>query len=376
MEFEIAQRVALYGFVGAMIFGAVANKTHFCTMGSISDWINIGTKNRFRAWMLAMAITLVGTQMMVALGWIDITESIYLGSNFNWAGYMVGGLIFGIGMTIGSGCGQRSLVRAGGGNLKSVVVLLVMGITAYTTLRGLFAPIRIELSALTSIDLAEQGLPDQGIATILSSWIGVDAQTILLVLTLLIATGVLLFAFADRSYRKDFDNILAAFTIGFLVTGGWYVTGVIGNDEFEPVPIESLTFIAPSGNTINYVMTFTGATINFGIAVVLGVIAGSLLYAIATKSFRIETFASRGDLINHLVAGLLMGFGGVLAAGCTIGQGITGMSTLALGSLLALISIIAGSALTIKMQYHMMDGGFSSALYQTLVDFKLLPQRQ
>ena len=376
MEFEVAQRVALYGFVGAMIFGAVANKTHFCTMGSISDWINIGTKNRFRAWMLAMAITLVGTQMMVALGWIDITESIYLGSNFNWAGYMVGGLIFGIGMTIGSGCGQRSLVRAGGGNLKSVVVLLVMGITAYTTLRGLFAPIRIELSALTSIDLAEQGLPDQGIATILSSWIDVDAQTILLVLTLLIATGVLLFAFADRSYRKDFDNILAAFTIGFLVTGGWYVTGVIGNDEFEPVPIESLTFIAPSGNTINYVMTFTGATINFGIAVVLGVIAGSLLYAIATKSFRIETFASRGDLINHLVAGLLMGFGGVLAAGCTIGQGITGMSTLALGSLLALISIIAGSALTIKMQYHMMDGGFSSALYQTLVDFKLLPQRQ
>ena len=376
MEFEVAQRVALYGFVGAMIFGAVANKTHFCTMGSISDWINIGTKNRFRAWMLAMAITLVGTQMMVALGWIDITESIYLGSNFNWAGYMVGGLIFGIGMTIGSGCGQRSLVRAGGGNLKSVVVLLVMGITAYTTLRGLFAPIRIELSALTSIDLAEQGLPDQGIATILSSWIGVDAQTILLVLTLLIATGVLLFAFADRSYRKDFDNILAAFTIGFLVTGGWYVTGVIGNDEFEPVPIESLTFIAPSGNTINYVMTFTGATINFGIAVVLGVIAGSLLYAIATKSFRIETFASRGDLINHLVAGLLMGFGGVLAAGCTIGQGITGMSTLALGSLLALISIIAGSALTIKMQYHMMDGGFSNALYQTLADFKLLPQRQ
>ena len=376
MEFEVAQLVALYGFLGAMILGAVANKTHFCAMGSISDWINIGTKNRFRAWMLAMAIALVGTQTMVVMGWIDITESVYLSSNFGWAGYLIGGFIFGIGMTIGSGCGLRSLVRAGGGNLKSLVVLLVMGITAYTTLRGLFAPVRMELSARTSIDLTERGLSDQSIATILASWIGADTNTILLILTVLIGAGVLLFAFTDRSYRKDFDNILAAVTTGLLVAGGWYVTGVIGNDEFDPVTVESMTFIAPSGNTINYIMTFTGATINFGIAVVLGVIAGSFLYAILTRTFRIETFASRDDLINHLLAGLLMGFGGVLAVGCTIGQGVTGMSTLALGSLIALVSIIAGSAVTIKMQYHMLDGGFKHALYHTFADFKLLPQRQ
>ncbi|MDJ0957122.1 MAG: YeeE/YedE family protein [Arenicellales bacterium] len=376
MEFEVAQRVALYGFLAAMLFGAVAHRTHFCTMGSISDWINIGTKNRFRTWMLAIAIAMVGTQTMAALGWIDINEAFYLTSNFGWAGYIVGGLIFGIGMTIGSGCGQRSLVRAGAGNLKSVVVLLVMGITAYTTSRGLFAPVRVELSEQTAIDLTKHGFTDQGIGTLLAGLIGGDAGTLSVVLTALIAMGAVLFAFTDRTYRKDFDNILAAVALGGLVAGGWYITGVIGKDDFEPVPLESVSIISPTGNTINYIMTYTGATINFGIAVVLGIIAGSFIYAIASKTFRIETFASRADLINHMLAGFMMGFGGLLASGCTIGQGVTGVSTLALGSFMALASIIAGSAFTIKMQYHMLDVGFGEALYQTFADFKLLPQRQ
>jgi uncharacterized membrane protein YedE/YeeE len=375
MELEVPQRIALYGFLIALVFGAVANKTHFCTMGSISDWINIGTKNRFRTWMLAMGIAMLGTQAMVALGWIDLTNTIYLGTGFGWAGYMLGGLIFGVGMTLGSGCGQRSLVRVGGGNLKSLVVLLMMSVTAYTTLRGLLAPVRLELAARTSIDLSEHGMMDQGIATLIANWIGTDAQVTLFVLTALIGTGTLIFAFSSSDYRRDFDNILAAITVGAVVIAGWYITGVLGNDDFEPVPVESLSFISPSGNTINYVMTYTGASINFGIAVVLGVIAGSFLYAVASRTFRIETFASRSDLINHLLAGFLMGFGGILALGCTIGQGVTGMSTLSTGSLLALLSIIAGSAITIKMQYHMLDENFGNALYATFADFRLLPQK-
>ena len=375
MELEVPQRIALYGFLIALVFGAVASKTHFCTMGSISDWINIGTKNRFRAWMLAVGIAMLGTQAMAALGWIELTNTIYLGTGFGWAGYILGGLIFGVGMTLGSGCGQRSLVRVGGGNLKSMVVLLVMGITAYTTVFGLLAPVRLELAARTSIDLSEHGIMDQGIATLFANWIGTDAQVTLIVLTALIGTGTLIFAFSNSDYRRDFDNILAAITVGAVVIAGWYITGVLGNDDFEPVPVESLSFISPSGNTINYVMTYTGASINFGIAVVLGVIAGSFIYAVGSGSFRIETFASRSDLISHLLAGFLMGFGGILALGCTIGQGVTGMSTLSMGSLLALLSIIAGSAITIKMQYHMIDESFGNALYATFADFRLLPQK-
>ncbi len=374
MESEVIHKVALWGFFGAMVFGAVANRTHFCTMGSISDWINIGIKTRLRTWMLAMAIALVASQIMQALGWVDLRQSIYLTTNFTWLGYVVGGFLFGVGMTIGSGCGQRTLVRVGGGNLKSLIVLLVMGITAYMTLRGLLAFVRIEFVSAASIDLAEWGLADQSIAAIVGQWFGINRQFVLYALTAIIGLGVAYFVFKDSAYRRDIENIVTATVVGVLAAGAWYVTGVIGNDEFEPVPLEALSFIAPSGNTINYLMTYTGATINFGIAVVLGVIAGSMLYSILTRTFRIESFASRHDLIAHLSAGVLMGFGGVLALGCTIGQGISGMSTLALGSLMALVSIIFGSAFTIKMQYHLIDDSFGRAVTQTLADFRLLPK--
>ena len=374
MESEVIHKVALWGFIGALVFGAVANRTHFCTMGSISDWLNIGIKTRLRTWMLAMAIALVASQIMQALGWIDLRQSIYLTTNFAWLGYIIGGFLFGIGMTIGSGCGQRTLVRVGGGNLKSVIVLLIMGITAYMTLRGLLAFVRIEFVAATSVDLSNWGITDQSIAAIIGQWFGFNRQIVLYVLTAVIGLGVTYFAFKDSAYRRDIESIMTAAVVGGLAAGAWYVTGVIGNDDFEPVPLEALSFIAPSGNTINYLMTYTGATINFGIAVVLGVIAGSLLYSVLTRTFRIETFASRHDLISHLIAGVLMGFGGVLALGCTIGQGISGMSTLALGSVIALLSIVFGSAFTIKMQYHLIDDSFSRAIAQTLADFRLLPK--
>jgi hypothetical protein len=375
MELEVSQQVALYGFMVALVFGVVAQKTHFCTMGSISDWINMGIKSRFRTWIFAIAIAITGTQILRASGMVDMTEAIYLSTSFGWVGYIVGGLMFGIGMTLGSGCVQRSIVRVGGGNLKSLVVLVVMGITAYATLRGLLAPIRLQLDAYTSLDLSERGMADQSIATIISNLVGGDAQTIQIVLSALIVAGILWYVFSDKEYRKDFDNLLAAVAVGGMIVAGWYITGVLGNDDFEPVAVESVTFVAPAGNAINYVMTYTGASMNFGIAVVLGVIAGSYLYAIISGTFRIEVFASRTDLINHLLAGVLMGFGGVLALGCTIGQGVTGVSTLALGSMIALVSIIAGCAITIKIQYYMLDDSFGTALYETFADFRLLPRR-
>ncbi len=375
MELEVSQQIALYGFLASLVFGAIAQRTHFCTMGSISDWINMGTKIRFRTWILAIAIAIAGTQLLRTTGMVDMTNAIYLNTGFGWVGYVVGGLMFGVGMTLGSGCVQRSIVRVGGGNLKSLVVLVVMGMTAYATLRGLLAPVRLELEAWTSIDLSERGVADQGMATILANFVGGDVQTIQLLLAGLLVVGTFWYVFSDKGYRGDFDNIMAAIAVGGMVIAGWYITGVLGNDEFEPVPVESVTFVAPAGNTINYVMTYTGASMNFGIAVVLGVIVGSFLYAILSGTFRIEVFASRTDLTNHLLAGVLMGFGGVLALGCTIGQGVTGMSTLALGSVLALLSIIAGCAITIKIQYYMLDDSFGTALYETLADLKLLPRK-
>lgn len=375
MEWEPVYRVAMLGFLVGIVFGAVVNKTNFCTMGAISDWINIGSKDRLRAWFLAIGIAILASQVMQAQGLIDLSEVMYLTPNFGWLGHIVGGLLFGIGMTLASGCGQRTLVRVGGGNLKSLVVLILLGLTAYMTMRGLLALVRVNGIEVTNIGLAGSGIPDQGMGTLIAAGAGLE-NTILVnwVVTALLGGGLIVYAFAARSFRHSFDNILAGIAIGLIIPAGWYITGVIGFDDFDPVRLGSYTFIAPTGESLMYLMTFTGSTINFGIAAVFGVILGSFLFVVATGRFRLETFTDRDDMIRHIVGGITMGFGGVLALGCTIGQGVTGMSTLALGSLLSLISIIVGSALTMKVQYYRLDDmTFVSALRQSLADMKLFP---
>jgi len=375
MEWEPVYRVAMLGFLVGIVFGAVVNKTNFCTMGAISDWINIGSKDRLRAWFLAIGIAILASQIMQAQGLIDLSEVMYLTPNFGWLGHIVGGLLFGIGMTLASGCGQRTLVRVGGGNLKSLVVLILLGLTAYMTMRGLLALVRVNAIEVTNIGLADSGIPNQGIGTLISAAAGIKNTTLVnWVVTALLGGGLVVYAFAAKSFRHSFDNILAGIAIGLIITAGWYITGVIGFDDFDPVRLGSYTFIAPAGESLMYLMTFTGSTINFGIAAVFGVILGSFLFVVATGRFRLETFTDRGDMIRHIVGGITMGFGGVLALGCTIGQGVTGMSTLAFGSLLSLISIIAGSALTMKVQYYRLDDmTFLSALRQSLADMKLFP---
>ena len=374
-DWSVVYRVSLFGFLGAMIFGAVASKTHFCTMGSVSDWINMGSKVRFRAWVLSMGIAILGAQAMMQMGLIDLNETIYRGPSFGWTGFLIGGILFGIGMTLGGGCGQRTLVRVGGGNLKSLVVLIVMAITAYATLRGILAPLRIDVFGALTVDLAMHDINDQGIDTLIAHLTGLSLHMVSVAVAVIFGVGAIIYAIKDKSFRQSFDSILAGLTIGVLVCGAWYVTGVIGNDDFEPVPLEAVTFIAPSANFLNYIMTWTGSEISFGIAVVCGMIAGSFIYAVLTGTFRVETFVAGGDMRNHLVGGVLMGFGGVLSFGCTIGQGVSGMSTLALGSLVTLVSIMFGSALTMKTQYYMLDDGFWVSLRQSLADLKLWPQK-
>lgn len=375
MELDNVHAVALWAFVVAVVFGAVAGKTHFCTMGAVSDWVNMNDKRRLRAWFLAMGLAIVGAQLLQAAGYIDLGKSIYLTANFSWLGHLLGGLLFGIGMTLGSGCGQRTLVRVGSGNLKSLVVMLMLGITAYMTLRGLLALFRVNVIEVTNVDLSAYALSDQGIASLIAGVIGIDNVKLLnWAVAALIGLGLVIVAFASRDFRKSIDNILAGLVVGLCVVAGWYITGVIGFDEFEPIRFESYTFVAPVGNNLQYLMTFTGSTISFGVATVFGVITGSLLYAVLSGNFRIETFSNRADMIRHIIGGVLMGFGGVVAMGCTIGQGVTGLSTLAIGSFITLVTIIFGSALTMKVEYYLLDNrGFLNALHSALADLRLLP---
>ena len=376
MEFEHIHKIALWAFLGAVVFGAIASRTQFCTMGAISDWVNMGSKTRFRVWMLAIGIAIIGAQLLHIFGYLDLNESIYLSTNFTWLGHIVGGFLFGIGMTLASGCGQRTLVRLGGGNLKSLVVLLVMGIIAYMTLRGLLALIRLEITTPTTWDLSAFNLSSQGLPDMISTSTGLSPAMSSILLIILIAGGLIFYALKDRQVWSEFNNLLAGVGIGLLVVGAWYLTGVVGFDDFDPIPLEGPTFVAPVGNTLTYAMTFTGATINFGIAITLGLIVGAFLYSIITKTFRIESFTHQSDFINHLSGAALMGFGGVTALGCTIGQGITGLSTLAVGSIVTILFIMLGSAMTMKTQYYLYDEqGWGHAIRSSCSDFNPLRLR-
>ena len=363
-EFATVHLVAACGFVLAAVFGFVANKTSFCTMGAVSDMLHMGSRGRLGAWLFAAGLAVLGTQTLQVAGIVDLSSAIYLTPSFGWFGYVTGGIIFGVGMTLAAGCGQRNLVRFGGGNLKALVVLLVLGITAYTTVRGLLGLVRTNVFEAPNVALDEYGLGDQGLVALFALALGIeDTGAVRIALAAAIGGGLIVFALAQSTFRQSTDDILAGVVVGAVITGGWFVTGYLGNDEFDPAPLESMTFIAPTGNVISYLMTFTGSTINFGIAAVLGMIAGSFLYAVISGSFRIETFSTRAEMVSHLAGALLMGFGGVLALGCTIGQGVTGMSTLAAGSPIAVISIILGSTITMKVEYHMLDEkGFFAAL--------------
>lgn len=259
--------------------------------------------------------------------------------------------------------------------MKSLVVMIIIGITSYMTMRGLLAPVKTNVFDATAINFAAHEISDQGIGTLLSSALGADnAALVHKIAALVIAGGLIVYALTGKELRHSLNNILAGVVIGILIPAGWYITGVVGFDDFEPMRLESFTFTGPTAEGLMYLLTFTGSTINFGMTAVLGVILGSFFYVILTGKFRLESFTDRTDMVRHLSGAALMGFGGVLALGCTIGQGITGMSTLALGSLMTLASIIFGSALTMKVDYYLLDeSGFFNALRCALSDMHLFP---
>lgn len=359
----LAPLVAWGGFLVAFVFGFVANKTHFCTMGAVSDIVSMGDWSRMRMWLLAIGVAILGANALDLAGVIDLRKSIYPTPNFTWLSYIVGGLLFGVGMTLGSGCGSKTLVRVGGGNLKSVVVLVFMAIAAYMTLRGLFGAFRVAVLEPASVQLAgSQDLP-----AVLARSVGLERRTVQLAAALLIGGALVAFALARREGRQA-DVLLGGIVVGLVIVAGWFVTGSVGHVVEHPDTLEeafvatntgrmeSLSFVAPQAFLLELLMLWTDKSkmVTFGIASALGVIAGSAAYALVTRRFRLESFRDPVDMLRHMAGGILMGFGGVVALGCTIGQGVSGFSTLALGSMITFIAIVSGAALTMGYEYARM----------------------
>jgi len=335
------------GLLLGVIFGGLVQRTNFCTMGGISDLVLLGDGSRFRAWLLAIGTAILGAQGLHLAGLVNLDGAIYATTNLGWLGALLGGLVFGFGMVQAGGCGSRTLVRFGAGNLKSLVALLVLGITAYATLRGIIGPARQWFEGVTVIDLKARGIPTQSLPDLFAAH-GLPARPLRILLALGIGGGLVAYALSNARFRARPKLVIGGIGVGLIAVAGWAVTGILGNDEFEPVPLASVTFVAPVADSLLYLMTFTGATLNFGISTVGGMILGAFLVAKLDGSFRIESFSSRDDLIGHLLGGALMGVGGVFALGCTIGQGLTGFSTLALSSVIAFGGICLGGVLGVR----------------------------
>ena len=368
MEFTIHHAVLLVVFVIAAIMGGVMHKTHFCTMGAVSDWVNIGDTGRMRAWVFSMAVALLGVVGLEFTGTINLSGETFppfRSANFVWPRHVLGGLLFGIGMVFASGCGNKTLVRVGSGNLKSLTVLLIGMAASYLMLWSpLYEKAFLPWLQPLTINLAQHGMPTQQAGDVMARLAGqTPSRTVNTVVALLFAAGMLAFVFKSRDFRASFDNILGGAVVGLAIVAGWYLTagppGAAWKDYAEMatdipsrVQAQSYTFISPMGDSLRYLLDPAKVSLlNFGVMALAGVITGSFLYAVATKTFRIEWFASAGDFANHAIGGVLMGVGGVLAMGCTVGQAITGMSTLAIGAMLTFVAIVAGAVAAMKYQY-------------------------
>jgi uncharacterized protein len=359
---QLASTVVWGGFALAFVFGLIANKTNFCTMGALSDIVNMGHWGRMRMWLLAIAVAVAGATALGVSGQVDLSKATALRPTLSWLSMLVGGILFGVGMTLSGGCANKNLVRLGGGSVRSFVVLVFLGIASYMTLKGLFGQWRASWLDPVAINFTGMGWKDQGLATGVAGLTGLDARTSLLGTAAAVVLALLVFVFKDKRFRANPAQILGGTVIGALVAGGWYVSGHLGYGEnpetLEQVyfatnsrTVESLSFVGPMAFGLELLMLWTDKSLHvtFGIASVVGVVLGSAAYALATKRFRWEGFASLSDLRNQLVGAVLMGFGGVTALGCTVGQGLSGVSTLALGSFIALAGIVAGSVATLKL---------------------------
>ena len=391
---DITTTLLIYTSILGFILGYVVNKTNFCTMGAVSDLVNIGDSSRFKAWLLAIATAIVGVTLLEYMAIVDIDESRipYRNSVFFWPRYILGGIMFGIGMTLASGCGNKILIRIGGGNIKSIFVLIVAGLMALLMTRTDFYGLFFH-SWMNPIspDLAKLGISDQSIQTMFSSITGIESNNMIITILVPAIISILLLKYIFSSYSKlSSDNILSGIVVGLVVTFAWLISGGelgqawIENNDFLDTPypsvgVQSFTFINPMGELLIYSSSvFDSFYLTFGVTALISTVCGSFIYALISNNLRLEWFANKHDFYRHFLGAVLIGIGGVLSLGCTIGQGVTGVSTLALGSIITLISIIFGASLMMKIEYYRAvyeDSSFFDLLKNSLIDLKVLPEK-
>jgi uncharacterized membrane protein YedE/YeeE len=349
---NLTQYVLWGGLVLGLLFGAVGQATRFCVRGAIADWYLFRGPSRFIAWLMAIAVGALCVQLLITTGLLDATRTLAWASRLPWASYLFGGALFGFGMVLSGGCPQRSLVKAGAGNLKAIVTLLVVAIVALMTLRGMLAGVRVSVFDSWALQLASP----QDLGSVMATTLGLSASAVRWAITGLVLAGVLALTFRLRR-TLDMSMVLGGASVGLLLGGALYLTGHIGflaehPETLEPAWLgtqsrrpEGLSFSAPLGHLLDLVTLWSdkSTVLSFGVVVALAVLLGSFVSARLRGDFKWEMFSSPREFGNHVAGGVLMGFGGVTALGCSVGNGVTGLALLSAGSVLAVAGIVAGA---------------------------------
>ncbi|MBS0241653.1 MAG: YeeE/YedE family protein [Proteobacteria bacterium] len=330
LGFDLAPKsgsVIVGGLLG-LAFGALAQRSRFCLRRGLVG-SNAERRSALGVWLAALAVAILGTGLSQYLGLIDLSATRFFAARVPVAAIATGGLLFGAGMVLARGCASRLTVLAGSGNLRAVVTLLVFALVAHATLKGVLAPVRTALGAYAAdlggnVSLA--ALPGGGLV-----WS--------------IASALVLASFVLRSGARP-AHLLAGGLIGAVAVAGWLATGALLKDEFDPVPVETIALTSAATDTLFWWIASSAVGPTFGVGFLSGVIGGSFLAALVAREFRVEGFGADAPAGRYLAGGALMGLGGVLAGGCTIGAGIGGVSTLSFGAMLALVSMVGGALVT------------------------------
>ena len=349
--------------VVSLVLGALLHRSHFCTMGAVSDAVIMGSFDRLRQWALALAVAILGFGIMTYGGYISPLQSVFAQPGY-WVARILGGLLFGWGMVWASGCGAKAIVRAGAGNLKSVLVLGVMGFVALVTMKGALAYPRVYIFEIP------QWSPSTGLfaGQCVSAMMGVDAQTGAFVAALIMAIALSVWIFKDAEFLT-FRNLVTGVSVGLIISLVWAISGIWGHGLEHPETLEefflsttsgkmeALSLTAPVALGMDAVMYLSDGSkrLTLGMMSVVGLFVGALLSALLKGSYKLEGFTNADDLMRHLLGASLMGFGAVMAMGCTFGQGLSGMSTLNLMSALAALSMVAGAYAALKYDLSQLD---------------------
>lgn len=346
---------ALGGLLGGMVLGFAARWGRFCTLGAIEDATLGGSRGRLSAWWLAIAIAITGTFALDQAGVVDMSRSFYLVSPTTLVATIAGSFLFGLGMSLVGTCGYGTLARIGGGDLKSIVTFVSLAVVAYATMSGLTAYVRVWLFGMP-VHLESPA----GFAHAAADRIGGSVHGWAYALAALIAA----IALTSRDLRHEVRYLVAGLLAGLVIVAGWFVTGYMAGDPFDPHRLESFTFTGPPGEALMYVMTATGSTLQFGVGAVAGVIIGACATSLAQGYFRWEACDDAREMRRQMLGGAMMGFGGVIAVGCTVGQGMSAFSVLAFTAPVAFAGMFAGAWLGLQLLVH---GTWRDA-WETLVE--------